>query len=77
MTTLVRRPGSQLIDEDEVGHLWAQMGSGDGLVTTVGRLREPLAHLVHSCVSQAAFCDRGKQPETLDNGENLAAHVPR
>ncbi|XP_040067513.1 rho family-interacting cell polarization regulator 2 isoform X2 [Ixodes scapularis] len=55
-----RRPiyGSQLIDEDEVGHLWAQMGSGDGLVTTVGRLREPLAHLVHSCVSQAAFCDR-------------------
>ncbi|CAN8004257.1 unnamed protein product, partial [Ixodes hexagonus] len=55
-----RRPiyGSQLIDEDEVGHLWAQMGSGDGLVTTVGRLREPLAHLVHSCISKTTLCDR-------------------
>ncbi|EEC00298.1 protein kinase pkn/prk1, effector, putative, partial [Ixodes scapularis] len=66
-----RRPiyGSQLIDEDEVGHLWAQMGSGDGLVTTVGRLREPLAHLVHSCVSQAAFCDRVKVLDSLSSRE--------
>lgn len=55
-----KRPiyGSQLIDEDEVGHLWAQMSSGDGLVTTVGRLRVPLAHLVHSCISQTTLCDR-------------------
>ncbi|KAH8035182.1 hypothetical protein HPB51_004423 [Rhipicephalus microplus] len=53
-------PGSQLVEEDDIGHLWCQMGTNDGLVTTLTRLREPLARLVRSRLNNGAVSERGK-----------------
>ncbi|XP_077549879.1 rho family-interacting cell polarization regulator 2-like isoform X3 [Haemaphysalis longicornis] len=50
--------GSQLVEEDDIGHLWCQMGTGDGLVTTLSRLREPLTRLVRSRLSNVQVSER-------------------
>lgn len=50
--------GSQLVEEDDIGHLWCQMGTNDGLVTTLTRLRDPLARLVRSRLNNGAVSER-------------------
>ncbi|XP_037556259.1 rho family-interacting cell polarization regulator 1 isoform X1 [Dermacentor silvarum] len=50
--------GSQLVEEDDIGHLWCQMGTNDGLVTTLARLRDPLARLVRSRLNNGAISER-------------------